>query len=171
VISIRKFCVPAGFKIERPTEFNALHRAHPVLVCGGMTPHELRQRTKIFAIAVIRFCRALPKTDEARVISWQLLRCGPAVGANYRAVCRCRSDKDFIAKLGVVIEEADETAFWLEVLAAAAIVKAIAITNLYKEADELTRIFVSSRETARRNRRLKRRGQTPKSNASENRNH
>ena len=97
-----------------------------------MTPHELRQRTKIFAIAVIRFCRVLPKTDEARVISWQLLRCGPAVGANYRAVCRCRSDKDFIAKLGVVIEEVDETAFWLEVVAEAAIVKAIAIKDLYK---------------------------------------
>jgi four helix bundle protein len=149
----------------------ALHRAHPVLVCGGMTPHELRQRTKIFAIAVIRFCRALPKTDEARVISWQLLRCGPAVGANYRAVCRCRSDKDFIAKLGVVIEEADETAFWLEVLAEAALVKAIAIRDLYKEADELTRIFVSSRETARRNRRMRRRGETTESSAREDGNH
>ena len=132
-----------------------------------MTPHELRQRTKTFAISVIRFCRSLPKTDEARVISWQLLRCGPAVGANYRAVCRCRSDKDFIAKLGIVIEEADETAFWLEVLVEAAIVKATATKNLDKEADELTRIFVSSRETARRNRRLKRRGQTTKSIACE----
>ena len=132
-----------------------------------MTPQELRHRTKIFAIDVIRFCRSLPKTDEARVISWQLLRCGPAVGANYRAVCRCRSDKDFIAKLGVVIEEADETAFWLEVLVEAAIVKPAATKILYKEADELVRIFVSSRETARSNRRLKRRkGQTTKPNAS-----
>src|SRR6266850_3961869 len=115
-----------------------------------MTPQELRRRTQTFAVQIIRFCRSLPKTDEARVISWQLLRCGPGVGANYRAVCRCRSDKDFIAKLGVVIEEADETAFWLEVLVEAAIVKAIKTTSLYKEADELTRIFVSSRETARR---------------------
>jgi four helix bundle protein len=128
-----------------------------------MTPEQLRQRTKTFAISVIRFCRTLPKTDEARVISWQLLRCGPAVGANYRATCRCRSDKDFIAKLGVVIEEADESAFWLEVLVEAEIVKAAAIRALHKEADELTRIFVSSRETARRNRRLRRkRGQTTK---------
>jgi four helix bundle protein len=132
-----------------------------------MTPHELRHRTKIFAIEVIRFCRSLPKTDEARTISWQLLRCGPAVGANYRATCRCRSDKDFIAKLGVVIEEADETAFWLEVLVEASIVRSSATQNLSKEADELTRIFVSSRETARRNRRLRRRGQMTKSGARE----
>jgi len=132
-------------------------------VVSRMTPQELRHRTKIFAIDVIRFCRSLPKTDEARVISWQLLRCGPAVGANYRAVCRCRSDKDFIAKLGVVIEEADETAFWLELLVEAGIVKPAATRILYKEADELVRIFVSSRETARRNRRLKRQGQSTKS--------
>ena len=88
-----------------------------------MTPHELRQRTKVFALAIIRFCRLLPNTDEARVIRWQLLRCGPAVGANYRAVCRCKSDKDFIAKLGVVIEEADETSFWLELLVEATIAR------------------------------------------------
>src|SRR4051812_47733077 len=89
---------------------NAQSNAAPVMRREmRMTPQELRQRTKIFAIEVIRFCRSLPKTDESRVISWQLLRCGPAVGANYRATCRCRSDKDFIAKLGIVIEEADET--------------------------------------------------------------
>jgi four helix bundle protein len=110
-----------------------------------MTPTELRQRTKTFAI-------------ETRVISWQLLRCGPAVGANYRATCRCRSDNDFIAKLGVVIEEADESAFWLEILGEAGIVRPAATKRLLNEADELTRIFVSSRETARRNRRLRQRG-------------
>ena len=126
-----------------------------------MTPQQLRQRTKAFTIAIIRFCRSLPKTDEARTISWQLLRCGPAVGANYRATCRCRSDKDFIAKLGVVIEEADETAFWLEVLIEAEIVRPAATTSLHREADELVRIFVSSRETARRNRRLKRAAKRP----------
>ena len=141
-------------------------------VVSRMTPQELRHRTKIFAIDVIRFCRSLPKTDEARVISWQLLRCGTAVGANYRAVCRCRSDKDFIAKLGVVLEEADETGFWLELLVEADIVKPAATRILYKEADELVRIFVSSRETARRNRRLKRRkGQTTKPSASATSNH
>ena len=84
-----------------------------------MTPAKLRQRTKNFAVDIIRVCRSLPKTDDARTISWQLLRCGTAVGANYRATCRCRSDNDFIAKLGVVIEEADESAFWLDLLAEA----------------------------------------------------
>jgi len=123
-----------------------------------MTPHELRQRTKTFALAIIKFCRTLPKADEARVIRWQLLRCGPAVGANYRAVCRSRSDKEFISKIGVVIEEADETAFWLELLVEAAVVVPAAAKNLWREADELTRIFVSSRETVRRRRRLKRKG-------------
>jgi len=92
-------------------------------------------------------------------------RCGPAVGANYRAVCRSRSDKEFIAKIGVVIEEADETAFWLELLVEAAVVAPAAAKSLWKETDELTRIFVSSRETAGRRRRLKRRrGQTTESN-------
>ena len=128
-----------------------------------MTPEELRKRTKTFAIDVIRFCRRLPRTDEARVISWQLLRAGTAVGANYRAVCRFRSDKDFISKLGVVIEEADEAAFWLELLSDAGIVTAPATKILYREADELIRIFVASRETARRNRRAKLRGQSTKS--------
>jgi four helix bundle protein len=128
-----------------------------------MTPEELRKRTKTFAIDVIRFCRRLPRTDEARVISWQLLRAGTGVGANYRAVFRFRSDKDFISKLGVVIEEADEAAFWLELLSDAGIVTAATTKNLYREADELTRIFVTSRETARCNRRAKLRGRTTKS--------
>ena len=135
-----------------------------------MTPEELRKRTKTFAIDVIRFCRRLPRTDEARVISWQLLRAGTGIGANYRAVCRFRSDKDFISKLGVVIEEADEAAFWLELLSDAGIVTATATKNLYREADELTRIFVSSRETARRNRRAKLRGQTTKSRTARSQN-
>jgi len=128
-----------------------------------MTPDELRGRTRTFAVSVIAFCRSLPKTDEARAIAWQLLRCGPAVGANYRAVCRSRSDKDFIAKLGIVIEEVDETAFWLEVLVEAAIVKKGLVDRLYRETDELIRIFVASRETARRNRRMIRRKQTTQS--------
>ena len=126
-----------------------------------MTPQQLRQRTKAFAIAIIRFCRSLPKTDQARTISWQLLRFGPAIGANYRATCRSRSDKDFIAKLGVFIKEADETAFRLEVLVEAEIVRAAATKSLDKEVDELVRIFVSSRETARRNRRLRRAAKRP----------
>jgi four helix bundle protein len=86
-----------------------------------MTPQELRTRTRRFAVAIVRFCRSIPKSDEGRVISRQLIRSGASVGANYRAVCRPRSDADFIAKLGVVIEECDETAFWSEVLVEAEI--------------------------------------------------
>jgi four helix bundle protein len=81
-----------------------------------MTPQELRKRTKTFAVDIIRFCRTLPRTDESRQASRQLLRAGMSVGANYRSACRRRSDADFIAKLGIVIEEADEAGFWLEIL-------------------------------------------------------
>ena len=75
-----------------------------------MTPDELRQRTRQFAMAIIRFRRRLPATEESRAIGRQLIRAGTAVGAAYRAVCRCKSDPDFIAKLGTAIEEADEPA-------------------------------------------------------------
>jgi four helix bundle protein len=125
--------------------------ACPVLIANRMPPEELRSRTQRFAITIIRFCRTLPRSDEARQIGRQLLRSGTAVGANYRAVCRPRSDADFIAKLGTVIEESDESAFWLEVLAAAEIVPGRAVDRLLDEVDQLIRIFVASRETARRN--------------------
>jgi four helix bundle protein len=121
----------------------------------GMAPEELRQRTRRFAVGVIRFCRTLPRTDEAKIVGRQLLRSGTGVGSNYRAACRPRSDADFIAKLGTAIEEADETAFWLEVLVEAATVRERATESLYRECDELIRILVASRETARRNSRAK----------------
>lgn len=89
------------------------------------------------------------------MIGRQLLRAGTAVGANYRAVCRPRSGPDFIAKLGLVIEEADETAYWLEVLVEARIVPHSVAGDLMREAEELTRIFVTSRATARKNARAR----------------
>ena len=88
-----------------------------------MTPHALRARTKDFAIAVIRFCVALPPEDPERVIGRQLLRGGTSVGANYRAVCRARSDREFLAKLGPTIEEADESSYWLEILVEAGLMQ------------------------------------------------
>ena len=115
-----------------------------------MTPHELRNRTKRFAVDIIRFCVALPPKDVERTIGRQLVRAGTSVGANYRAVCRARSDKEFIAKLGLTIEEADESAYWLEILVEAGLVAAAATMKLLNEADELIRIFVVSRETVRR---------------------
>ena len=85
-----------------------------MLTGGAMPPQQLRARTRTFAADVVRLCRTLPRSDEGRVFSRQLLRAGMSVGANYRAVCRPRSDADFVAKLGTVIEECDEAAFWLE---------------------------------------------------------
>jgi four helix bundle protein len=112
-----------------------------------MTPQQLQARTRRFSVDVIRFFRKLPRTEEARVIGRQLLRAATSVGANYRAVCRGKSDPDFIFKLGVCIEEADETAYWFEILVDAAIVPQHMVANLHREAGELTRILVASRRT------------------------
>ena len=125
-----------------------------------MAPEQLRLRTRQFAVAIVRFCRALPRHDEGRIVAGQLLRAGTGVGANYRAACRPRSERDFISKLGIVIEEADEAAFWLELLVDAEIVPPASTKSLYREVDELLRIFVASRETARRNLRAKRRSRS-----------
>ena len=77
---------------------------------------DLKQRTKQFALQIIRLYRTLPVTDEERILGKQLLRSRTSVGANYRAACRARSKAEFIAKLGIVLEESDETVFWLELL-------------------------------------------------------
>ena len=111
---------------------------------------QLKERTKQFAIRIIRMLRALPKTDEARVISRQLLRAATSVAANYRAVCRARSTADFIAKMGLVVEEADETVFWLELLADAGIVQKARLEQLEREANELLAIFAASQRTVKR---------------------
>ena len=94
---------------------------------------------------------ALPEDvgDEARVLGKQVLRSGTAVGANYRAVCRARSRAEFIAKIGIVVEEADETIFWLELLAETGIVKESRLSDLLAEAKELTAIFAASQRTAK----------------------
>ena len=113
-------------------------------------PEDLRQRTKQFAIRIIRLFRSLPKTDEARVIGRQLLRAATSVAANYRAVCRARSRADFTAKLGIVLEETDESLFWLELLGDIGIIKKSKLALLMEEADELIRIFNSSIQTSRR---------------------
>jgi four helix bundle protein len=114
-----------------------------------MTPEELKRRTKRFAVETIRFHRTLPRTEETRVIGRQLLRAASSVGANYRAVCRAKTDSDFIYKLGVCIEESDEAGYWVEILVEAEIIPASQGRDLIREADELTRILVASRETVR----------------------
>ena len=114
-----------------------------------MTPKELRARTKRFAVDVIRFSRELPTTLDGRTTGGQLLRAATSVAANYRSACRGRSRAEFIAKLGIVLEEADESLLWLEVMNEAEVASGPKVEKLLKEADELTAIFTSSMKTAR----------------------
>ncbi len=114
-----------------------------------MDQAEMKERTKDFAKRVINLCRQLPDTREGRLIGNQIFRSGTSVGANYRASCMARSKAEFIAKLGIVLEEADETLFWLEILSETKVIKANLLESLMKEADELVAIFVVSLKTAK----------------------
>ena len=100
---------------------------------------DLAKRAKDFALNIIRLSGGLPKRSEARVLGHQIVRSGTSVAANYRAVCRARSRAEFIAKLGTVVEEADETVFWLELLTESGIASMGLATDLLQEANELTR--------------------------------
>jgi four helix bundle protein len=111
---------------------------------------ELENRTADFALRIVRLCRALPNSSEAQVMSKQLLRAGTSVGANYRATQRSRSKAEFISKLAIVIEEADEVLFWLELLERAEVVSPKKLDSLKKEANELVAIFVASQKTVRK---------------------
>ena len=110
----------------------------------------LKERTKEFALRIIEFVETLPRGRTTDVIGGQLLRAGTSVGANYRSSCRDRSPADFIAKMGIVEEEADESLYWMELLIEAGIVKPENIEALMKEGDELLAITVASINTARR---------------------
>jgi len=116
-----------------------------------MNPKEMKERTQHFALQIIRLIESLPRNRIADVLGNQLLRCGTSVGANYRAACRARSPADFIAKMGIVEEEADESIYWMELLIAAGIIPSNSIQPLLKEAHELLAITVSSINTARKN--------------------
>lgn len=113
---------------------------------------DLKVRSKQFALRVIQVFRALPRDELARIIGRQVVRAGTSVAANYRAACRARSRREFVAKIGVVLEEADETAFWLELLVDAEIMPAGKLAKLIAEAYELVAIFAASHETARNGR-------------------
>jgi len=115
-----------------------------------MTSEELKKRTKQFALRVIQMTEALPKTMAAGVLAKQLLRSATSVAANYRSACRGRSNSEFIAKLGIVEEEADESALWLELIEDAGMLSANKLSALRAEASEITAIMVSSIRTARR---------------------
>lgn len=118
-----------------------------------MDESELKRQTKRFALRVIKLVNALPKNTSGRAIGSQLIRSGTSVGANYRAACRGRSKPEFIAKLGVVEEEADESAFWMELVVESELMKESLVGPLLKEANELVAIMAASHKSAAANRK------------------
>ena len=119
-----------------------------------MTEEELKNRTKIFALRIMKLVNSLPNNAVARAIGSQLVRSGTSVAANYRAACRGRSKAEFIAKLGTVEEEADESCLWLELIIEGNLMGEPLVSPLLKEANELTAIFVASRISAKRNKEI-----------------
>ena len=115
-----------------------------------MPLYDLKERTKAFALAVIRLVEDMPRGRTADVIGGQLLRAGTSVGANYRAACRARSRKEFVAKMGIVEEEADEAQFWLDLVEERRLGQAERVSSLREEARQLVAIVVASIRTARR---------------------
>ena len=114
-----------------------------------MDEQAFKQRTKDLALGVIELVESLPKTKTAEVLGRQLLRCATSVGANYRAACRGKSTADVLAKLAIVEEEADETAYWLELLVESGTVDENRIAELIKETNEITAMIVASIKTLR----------------------
>ena len=112
--------------------------------------NDLLGRTQRFALAAIKFCESLPKDETSRILARQLLRSATSVGANYRSAHRARSTADFISKMGVVVEEADESAYWIELITATQETDKDKSAPLHREADELVAIAVSSINTARK---------------------
>jgi len=113
-----------------------------------MDAEDLKERTKQFALRILKLVEALPNSLQGRTIAAQLVRAGTSVGANYRAACRGRSRAEFIAKIGIVEEEADESAFWLELIIDGAFLNENQVKPLLSEANELTKIMASSRISA-----------------------
>ena len=116
---------------------------------SNMTIEQLKKRTQVFALRVIRLIQVLPSHSPAHTVGQQLLRCGTSVGANYRSACRARSQADFIAKLKIVEEECDESIYWMELLTDMRLDNASSIACLIKEANEILSITVASIKTAR----------------------
>jgi four helix bundle protein len=116
-----------------------------------MKSAELQQRTKSFALRVLKLIEQLPNTIGGRVLANQVARSATSVGANYRAACRARSHAEFASKLGTVAEEADESLYWLELIRDGNFVPDKKLASLVSEADELTAIFTAGRRTSSRN--------------------
>jgi len=116
-----------------------------------MNEDDLKRRTKEFAVRIMRLADALPNTVSGRAIGGHLVRAGTSVGANYRAACRGRSKAEFEAKLGIVVEEADESAYWLELIIEGNLLSKNRVASLVKEAEELAAIMVASIQTSQVN--------------------
>lgn len=110
-----------------------------------------KRRTKQFVIDNIRLYRTLPKTEEARIVGRQLLRSSSSVGSNYRAACRARSEAEFHAKISIVVEEADESLFWMEILTEAEITQSAQVSQLMIEAQEILKVMAKARKTVSNN--------------------
>lgn len=116
-----------------------------------MKPRDLKERTQAFALRIIQMTRALPNIPEGWVLGKQVLRSGTSVGANYRSCQRGKSKADFIAKLAVAEEEADETCYWLELIMAAELLPRDRVEPLLKEAREITAVLTAAGRTAKKN--------------------
>lgn len=115
---------------------------------------DLQVRTKKFALKSIKLYQSLPKSEESRILGKQFLRCATSVAANYRSSLRARSTAEFIAKLGIVVEEADESTFWMELMIESEIISEKEGEKLLEESKELLKIFSASRKTAKENQKL-----------------
>ena len=147
---------PNGKSQATPDETGVKSPAHPDSpttrkAAFAIPPHDqLKPRTKLLGLRVIRLVGALPKTTTGQVVAKQLLRSALSVGANYRAACRARSRGEFIAKMGIVEEEVDETHYWLEILADSKLMDPERLGPLLDETSELTAMVVASIRTARK---------------------
>lgn len=111
----------------------------------------MKSRTKDFALRIIRLSQSLSNTVESSVIRKQILRSGTSVAANYRAACRARSNAEFYSKISIVIEEADETLFWIEILQESGIIKPEKLADLYQENEEILKVMVTARKNSEKN--------------------
>jgi len=116
-----------------------------------MKSSDLKRRTFDFGVRCVRLAEALPKSRTADALGLQLLRCGTSVGANYRAACRARTRAEFLAKLGIVEEECDESVFWMDLITELDLIQPKLLSSLRQEADEILSIIISSIKTARAN--------------------
>lgn len=112
-----------------------------------MTNEELKVRTKKFSLFILNLVEKLPNSISSRVVINQIAKSATSVGANYRAVCRSRSDREFVAKMNIVLEEADESQFWLEIISEMNWINSSELEFLMKESSELVAIFVSTLKT------------------------